>query len=168
MKTSNLLDALRTTPAVARAIASSMDEETLRWRPAPDAWCCAEIIGHLLDEERLDFRPRLQRLLANPELEWDPIDPPRTVIEHAHAAADVVALIDAFEAERRDSMLWLVALVSPSWGNAKRHASGRELRAGDLLASWAVHDQLHLRQLVNRRAEFLRAVAAPYSGEYAG
>ena len=43
-----------------------------------------------------------------------------------------------------------------------------KLTAGDLLASWAAHDLLHLRQLNELRYAYLIQVAAPYSVRYAG
>ena len=42
------------------------------------------------------------------------------------------------------------------------------LSAGDMLTSWAAHDLLHLRQLVELRFAYLARQARPYSLDYAG
>ena len=34
-----------------------------RVRPSPEAWSILEVVAHLLDEEREDFRPRLDLVL---------------------------------------------------------------------------------------------------------
>jgi hypothetical protein len=59
-------------------------------------------------------------------------------------------------------------LTAADWSRAWEVAPGYSLRAGDLLAAWAAHDLLHLRQLVELQYECRRQQAAPYRVEYAG
>jgi hypothetical protein len=47
-------------------------------------------------------------------------------------------------------------------------ASFGPISAGDLAASWAAHDLLHIRQLVELRRARLLALTAPHRTEYAG
>ena len=42
------------------------------------------------------------------------------------------------------------------------------MKAGDLLASWVAHDNLHTRQLVELRRSRLVELAQPYDVRYAG
>jgi hypothetical protein len=40
-----------------RALAAGCSDQQARWRPDPASWSILEVINHLLDEEREDFRP---------------------------------------------------------------------------------------------------------------
>ncbi len=124
------------------------------------------ITAHLLVEERVDFRPRLQRLLDDPSLEWDPIDPEKDVL--GIDTSDVGALVDAFTAERRDSVQWLSTLEATQLQAVKTHPRFGDMHAGELLGAWIAHDALHLRQYARRLHELAVRDAAPWNVDYAG
>ena len=42
------------------------------------------------------------------------------------------------------------------------------IRAGDLLASWAAHDMLHLRQIAKRKFELIQQAGGEFTTDYAG
>ncbi len=42
------------------------------------------------------------------------------------------------------------------------------MKAGELLAAWVAHDNLHMRQLVELRRARLVNLTAPYDVSYAG
>ncbi len=56
--------------------------------------------------------------------------------------------------------------MDPGWDNSYRHPR-MTLRAGDLLASWAAHDAMHLRQMTNNHLRYLGRADAAYSTRYA-
>jgi hypothetical protein len=43
------------------AMVRGAPEAQARWKPTPEAWSILEVVCHLGDEEREDFRPLLQR-----------------------------------------------------------------------------------------------------------
>lgn len=45
--------------AVFQALATGVGETQARWRPAPEKWSFLEVVNHLHDEEREDFRRRI-------------------------------------------------------------------------------------------------------------
>ncbi len=49
--------------------------EQSRWKPDPDRWSILEVINHLYDEEREDFRLHLDIMLNSPDQPWPSIDP---------------------------------------------------------------------------------------------
>ncbi len=51
------------------------NEEEYLWKPSPDKWCLLEIICHLYDEEREDFRARTKHTLETPNEPLPKIDP---------------------------------------------------------------------------------------------
>jgi len=147
------------------ALVGTFDAEAARWRPAPDAWSALEVVCHLADEERDDFRTRVALTLQDPALPWPPIDPGGWVTARGYAERDLADALADFAAERRRTLAWLDTLAqaaaAPPWSNAARHPAGFTLRAGDLMASWLAHDLLHLRQLVELRYGALAAGRDP-------
>ena len=137
-------------------------------RPAPQRWSPLEILAHLLDEERLDFRVRLESTLADPARAWETIDPEGWVEAHAYSGMDFDATLAEWREERTESVRRLRAIAEPDWSNTYEHPELGSLRAGDLLTAWAAHDLQHLRQLMNTELALLRADAAPYVSDYSG
>ncbi len=138
-----------------------------RWKPSPEKWSVLEVINHLYDEEREDFRQRLESVLADPTRALPPIRPQEWVVERAYNERDMRESINNFLSERVQSLLWLRTLSSPNWENRHDRPTG-SLSAGDLLASWLAHDFLHLRQLARLHWQYAGAISAPYDTTYAG
>lgn len=137
------------------------------WRPEPTAWSMLEVINHLADEEREDFRARLEATLHQPQLPLPPIDPVGWVTARAYNERDLAESLARFRAERAQSLDWLRQLRAPDWERQAHHPR-LTLRAGDLVAAWAAHDLLHLRQLVELHYAYAVQAAAPFGLEYAG
>ena len=138
-----------------------------RVRPASEAWSLLEVVCHLHDEEREDFRPRLDVVLHRPEEAWARIDPAGWVSERRYNERDLGEALQGFLIERERSIAWLAGLSAPDWSREYRAPFG-PITAGDLLASWAAHDLLHTRQLLELRHARLLALAAPHRTRYAG
>jgi DinB superfamily len=138
-----------------------------RVRPEPTAWSILEVVAHLLDEEREDFRPRLDLVLHRPQETWAPIDPAGWVTARGYNDRELGATLSAFLTERERSLAWLAGLTTPDWSR-EYQASFGPITAGDLAASWAAHDLLHTRQLLELRHARLLTLAAPHRTRYAG
>lgn len=149
---------------IAALVAGVSPDEAHR-RPTPDAWSLLEVLCHLHDEEREDFRPRLDVVLHRPQEIWAPIDPAGWVTARRYHERDLQEALRGFLAER--SLAWLGGLVAPEWGREYEASFGR-ISAGDLLASWAAHDLLHTRQLVELRRARLLTLTEPCRTQYAG
>ena len=141
--------------------------EQAAWRPGPDAWSMLEVVCHLYDEEREDFRMRLRSTLEDPSQPWPPIDPRGWVLARGYASREYRVMLDRFLAERAASIVWLRDLQHPALEN-ERKLGEFTIRAGDLLAAWLAHDFLHLRQINERHYGYAAKAAEPYSVIYAG
>ena len=128
------------------AMCEQVCEESASIRPDADSWSLNEILGHLIDEEREDFRSRIELLLQDPCEEWPAIDPENWVEEREYRNQSLRELLRLFQDERHRSIAWLRSLDDPDWYLEKEHPAG-SLRAGDLLLSWVAHDLAHLRQM---------------------
>jgi hypothetical protein len=167
-----LESAIRSLEASALSIAElarPLAPEDRNWKPKPDAWSIHQIVCHLLDEEREDFRQRLRLVLKDPSLEWPPIDPQGWPASRAYDSWSFAETLAAWESERADSLVWLRSLDPLALALDHAHSMPwGQLRAGDLLASWVAHDLLHLRQITARRFQRTEEFATPYSTRYAG
>lgn len=168
MKAGFLIDRLERHAAIVQTILQGVDDAQARWRSAPEKWSILEVLCHLLDEEREDFRQRLDLTLHRPEADWPPIDPRGWVLARSYAARELGPTLDAFLEERAGSIRWLRGLASPSWPSEHRHPVFGSMSAGDLLASWVAHDLLHVRQILELQRAFAKGESEPYSTEYAG
>jgi hypothetical protein len=160
-------------PAALRAAVAGVMEDEARWRPPhprypAGAWSILEVVCHLGDEEVEDFRARVAGTLRDPAAPWAPIDPEGWAVARRYNERDLGEALVRFAAERRASVDWLRSLSNPDWSIAHAHPTFGPIRAGDLLASWAAHDALHLRQIAKRLHELAARDAAEFRTRYAG
>ena len=87
--------------------------EQVRWKPEPDSWSILEVVNHLLDEEKLDFRMRLDITLHRTGEIWPAINPPLWVTERRYNEQDPVDSLARFLAAREESLTWLKSLTAP-------------------------------------------------------
>ena len=137
------------------------------WKPDENTWSTVEVINHLYDEERLDFRVRIEYTIHKPGAEWPTIDPEGWVIEHAYNERDFNDSLANFQAERQASIAWLAGLSNPDWELSYQAPFGA-IKAGDVLAAWVAHDLLHTRQLVELEWLCMVELVRPYDVRYAG
>jgi hypothetical protein len=167
MDASLLIQQLETDADRFRVLVSGVSIEQARWKPDPQTWSMLEIVCHLHDEEKLDFRVRIDAILHHPGEEPPSIDPEGWVLSHHYGERDLQEELDGFLAERRKSIDWLKGLYAPDW-DADYQADWGSIRAGDIFAGWLAHDLLHMRQLLEHFWAHTRQQCAPYSTTYGG
>lgn len=129
-----------------------------QWQPDSDTWSVLMVVDHMWREERGDFRARLAAGLGLP----NPSGP-----QEQEPFGTLSECLAAFLDERAQSLGWLRGLKNPNWW-AMCSIEVAEISAGDMVAAWAAHDTLHLRQLVELRFAHIVKLAQPYSVRYAG
>ncbi|MDX1416284.1 MAG: DinB family protein [Candidatus Promineifilaceae bacterium] len=167
MNLQQLMNGMQQHARSINSLAGGVPDTQARWKPDPESWSILEVIHHLYDEETYDFRTRLDIILHRPEEQWPPIDPPGWVTERAYNEQDPAIVLAAFLTERGKSIQWLRTLESPDW-MATCQAPWGPICAGDMLAAWAAHDLLHLRQLVELQWAYTGLIVKPYKTRYAG
>lgn len=169
MERPHLFALLERHAGVFNALLADMATAEIRWKPAPEKWCPLEVVCHLLDEEREDFRARLRSTLENPEAPWPKIDPAAWVTEHRYMEQDFDATLTGFLAERNASLAWLRGLEGAPWTNVYIHPKVGPVSCELLLTNWVAHDLHHIRQLINWRYAHLKAhttVPLDYAGTW--
>jgi hypothetical protein len=163
-----MIEQLRANAARIAALVEPVSAEQAAWKPDPKSWSILEVVNHLLDEEKLDFRVRLDLLLHQPGAAWPPIDPQGWVSQRGYNQRSLDPSLAEFLAERQASLDWLAGLSGANWQTTAAAPWGGVLHAGDLLAAWAAHDTLHLRQLVELVHAWVTHLAEPFDSGYAG
>ena len=168
MDSAALIDRMEAQAGTVRHLVEGIPADQAVWKPDPKTWSILEVTVHLLDEEREDFRVRLGLILSDPSAEWPAIDPQGWVSERNYVSRDLQESLLSFLEERQASLVWLWGLTAPAWTTAKTHPIAGSMTAGDLLASWASHDLLHIRQLAKLHWDYVQHLAGPYASNYAG
>jgi hypothetical protein len=150
------------------ALAQNLSDEDASWKPTPETWSMQEVIEHIYNEERLDFRNHLKKMLNGPPLKWGGGD------SDAYLSVNGCRkTLESFLTERQASIAWLMVLKSPDWRVTFQMSFGAAgdvmtISAGDVLVSWVAHDYLHLRQMNELLYALNEKQASPNSVAYAG
>ena len=133
-----------------------------------DGWNAKEVLGHLYDEERYDFRVRVFQTMTAPQSALPAIDPEGWVTAHNYAGQPFATLRDGFLLERRNSIASLEQYDRTNWQQPLNLPHLAELTAADILWAWVAHDILHIRQLTAWRYAMIAAQAQSHRIGYAG
>lgn len=150
-----------------RALLSGISQEDSRIKPDPESWSILEVICHLYDEEREDFREHLDFILHRQNEEWHRIDPQGWVAQRKYNEQNFVEMQEKFFTERQKSLDWLMEMSNSDWQKTYTSEYG-SVSAGEMFSSWVAHDNLHIRQLVELRRNRIGRITKPYPIEYAG
>jgi hypothetical protein len=167
MDFNHFVTSLKKSAEKIEAMSKGVSEDQARWKSEPEKWSILEVINHLYDEEREDFRKRLDLTLHHPKEQWPGIDPQSWVSLRNYNQKDYQDSLHNFLSERDKSLQWLKSLSSPNLNQNYTHPIIGTLTAGDLLAAWAAHDYLHIRQVANLQIKYLDTMARPFSIRYA-
>ena len=173
MNSVKLVDSMERFGATLPVLVKNVAIDDARWKPSEQDWSILEIMRHLGDEEVEDFRTRLRLTLESPEQEWPRIDPTGWAVQRKYNDANFDEAVQRFVSERAVSVKWLRSLCAdhqgePNWNIAHHHPKIGPIRAGDLLAAWAAHDSLHLRQISKRLFQLTQRDSGDFSVRYAG
>lgn len=167
MEFRTLYQELENSTEMIRALLAGITQEEARVKPDAGSWSILEVVCHLHDEEREDFREHLDFILHRPNDEYHVIDPKGWVKERGYNEQDFQAMQEKFFAERRKSLDWLEGLSGIDWDTSYTSPYGT-VTAGEMFSCWVAHDNLHLRQLVELRRSKIETITKPYEIEYAG
>ncbi len=150
-----------------RALLNGVSQEDAGVKPNNGSWSILEVVCHLYDEEREDFREHLDFILHRQKQDWHRIDPEGWVTKRKYNEQNLEEMKDKFLAERTKSLEWLKTLATTDWDTTYTSEYG-SLAAGDMFSSWIAHDNLHIRQLVELRRPLIVKITHPYAIDYAG
>ncbi|MBT8233665.1 MAG: hypothetical protein HKO66_09355 [Saprospiraceae bacterium] len=143
-------------------ILNNINLELVKWKKDEKSWCYLEVVCHLLDEEKEDFKARMASIMTNPEGDLKSIDPVGWVLSRDYINQDYKSVCEAFFKERKSSLEFLKNLDAddPGWLNVKKHPHFGDLSPLFMLNNWVAHDLLHLRQLTRIRYDYLKSISS--------
>lgn len=150
-----------------RALTNGIGQEQAQVKPDANSWSMLEVTCHLHDEERSDFRARLESILNRPDEPFAMINPQGWVTERKYNEQNFEQMQEKFFAERAKSLEWLKSLANVDWEITHTDEYG-SVTAGEMFSGWVAHDNLHIRQLVELRRAYIERITKPYIIEYAG
>jgi len=167
MEFGTLYQELQNSTEMIRALLSGITQEAARLKPGAESWSILEVVCHLYDEEREDFREHLDFILHRQKEEWHAFDSDSWVTERNYNGRNFAEMRENFLVERERSLAWLNGLLDPDWEKTFT-TEYRTISAGGMFACWVAHDNLHIRQLVELRRMRLENITKPYNLDYAG
>lgn len=156
MTISNIINQLERNKILFETMLINKKEKEFLWRPLPGKWCLLEIVCHLIDEEREDFRARVKYTIENPLKEMPKINPEGWVLERAYRSQNYNEKVLEFLNERDNSITWLKTQMDSKWDSAYHHSKFGEMSAKLFLVNWLAHDYLHLRQIIKYQYDYLK------------
>jgi len=113
MNYTKIIQGLSRNREIFKGLFTGLSEEEYLWKSNFDKWCLLEIICHLFDEEREDFRARLRHVLKTPTEPLPPTDPAGWVKERNYISKNYKETMGRFLEERQQSVKWLKSLTNP-------------------------------------------------------
>ncbi len=169
METIYIIKELAKNKKVFKSIFENIDKQEYLWKPAPGKWCLLEILSHLYDEEKEDFRARMQHTFENPGEPMKPIDPVGWVLKRKYIEQDYKNALEKFLAERDKSVEWLSGLHDVKWDNVYHPVQLGKISAAMFLSAWLAHDHLHIRQITRTKYQYLKHLTSHdllYAGKW--
>lgn len=149
---------------------SSINVEERQFREAPEKWNIHEVVCHLYDEEREDFRFRVLHALNNPNEPLPPINPEVWVTERKYGEWNFEETVKKFLEERNESLQILIKHQSEGadWTSCLEHPELGKLSAAHFLHNWIAHDFIHIRQINRISYAYLISKSEGIDFRYAG
>ena len=149
------INVLKKNAILFQSMFDSMTASEIHFKSDPDKWNNLEVICHLHDEEQFDFRARIKILLEGKKTSFVPFDPKAMVIDHKYLEQDFHSVAHQFLQERQKSISWLLTNINGNWDTSIDHQHYGKMSARFLLHNWMVHDQIHIRQFMKNRVDFI-------------
>lgn len=143
------------------------DIEICTWKPSEEQWCILEVLCHLYDKEREDFKLRTKLALEKSEETIPSFNPELRAIECKYLEQDYKEMLKKFIAERIDSIMWLKSLENVNWQNSFEHPQLGKLTVRYFLINWLTHDYIHMRQIIKLKYDYIKELTGE-EFKYAG
>lgn len=143
------VEILSQTPETVKSLLGNLSEDWTGKAPNEDNWSAFDVVGHLIHGEETDWIPRAEIVLAqgaNPTFE--PFD--RFAQFERSKGKTLNELIADFAESRAESLerLRKMDLTQEKLNLKAIHPELGEVTLEQLIATWAVHDLTHIRQIV--------------------
>jgi hypothetical protein len=150
---------LERTPASLSALLAGVPERWVRATAGEGSWSPYEVIDHLIHGEHTNWMVRARHILSGDQRPFVPFD--RAGQSQGQSVDELLATF----AELRRANLAALAdmnLTRADLSRTGQHPEFGEVRLGQLLATWVVHDLNHLAQIVRTMAHEYADAIGPW------
>jgi hypothetical protein len=159
------IDLLEETPTILRGLMAELDQDDVRWKPAPGRFSIGEVLAHLSHSEGHVYRERLDRFMTETNPEFEPDDAQFHL--ELYARADPEDSFDHFEEQRETNLEFLRGLTLEDGARTAVHKKVGPITLSHMLHEWTLHDLGHIRQVAELvRARKYLAGAGPFASSY--
>ncbi len=140
---------LSRTPEIVVSLLQNLPERFLRANEGPGTWNPYDVLGHLIHGEQTDWIPRAEIILKEGEKRpFDKFD--REAMFESSKGKTLDELLSDFSTLRKLNLERLRALnLQPDdLARTGTHPSLGKVTLSQLIATWVVHDQDHLVQII--------------------
>ncbi|KMJ57254.1 hypothetical protein AB685_17800 [Bacillus sp. LL01] len=162
------MEILERTPNALEQLLVGLSEGWLICNEGEGTWNAIEVIDHLIEGEKMNWIPRLRFILqegdSKPFPEFD-----RFAHLNENTAAPIEQKLQAFREIRKENLQTLKLLIDPTQHLEQKgiHPALGEVKARELISTWAVHDLTHTAQIVRVIAKRYSTDVGPWK-EYLG
>ena len=155
---------LARTPVALNALLRDLPDAWTFQNEGENTWSAFDVVGHLTYLEKVDWLPRVKRILEFGEARpFEPVD--RWAQTRENQGKPLAELLDEFARLRSDNLSSLRALnlQREQFGLHGRHPAFGAVTLTELLATWAAHDLNHLHQVSRIMAHQYRDAVGPWN-----
>jgi len=158
------LDILERTPAVLKKLLDGLHDEWIYSNEGGDTWSPFDVMGHLIQGEKLDWIPRMKIILNDSaEKKFEPFDRFKQFEESE--GKHLSQLIAEFKKRRKQNLKILrnTRLDEKILNRKGIHPEFGEVTLKQLLATWVVHDLAHILQVSRTMAKQYKDEIGPWT-----
>lgn len=147
---SQAIEILSQTPSTVKSLLLNLSDEWIFASSGENGWTPFDIVGHYIHGEETDWIPRARIILAQGEnLTFEPFD--RFAQLEKSKGKTISELLETFADLRQKSIATLESwnLTGEQLKLKGMHPELGEVTLEQLLATWAVHDLTHIRQIAS-------------------
>jgi hypothetical protein len=144
--TDDLVEMLRTTPVVLRALVRGVDDARARDAPREGGWSVVEVAAHLADADEKAIE-RMRRMTAEAEPVIEGYDQVELAERRGYRQMSLAQVLDRFERLRAERVALLASLGAAGWERTGRHTQEGVITLYQLSLHMCRHDANHLAQL---------------------
>ena len=159
----HVTEILRRTPSTLNPLLRDLPEPWLVHNEGPETWSPYDIVGHLIHGEETDWIPRAKIILEHGETRaFEPFD--RVAMFEKSKGKSIGELLDTFARLRTENLseLQQMNLTTDLLEKRGLHPELGVVTLKQLLATWAVHDLGHIRQVVRVMAKQYHDEVGPW------
>ena len=137
---------LEQTPIIIEKVLIAATPNELHWKPAAGRWSIGEVLGHLVDVEKL-MRARVQLMAQEKDPVIAPYDQNEVYTTGKYGEKTALEFLHDFCHERDQTVTWLRYQPDALGARTGRHAEIGAVTVAQMLSEWAFHDLGHIRQI---------------------